>query len=75
MQKRLDAYPEGGPIPLMLNPADPAKAFYRRGPKWPLTAVAVVVSVIFLVLVAMLTPVIFVWPLLPDETATTPTKR
>ena len=65
MQKRLDAYPVGGPIPLMLNPDDPAKAVYRRGRVWPLTAVAVVVSAIFLVLVAMLTPVIFVWPVLP----------
>ena len=65
MKKRLDAYPEGGPIPLMLNPADPARAFYRRGFTWPLTPLAIVVSAIFLALVAMLTPVIFVWPILP----------
>lgn len=62
MQRRLDAYPRGGPIPLMLKPDDPGKAYYRRGRAWPLTALAVVVSIAFIVLVAMLTPVIFQRP-------------
>jgi hypothetical protein len=62
MQKRLDAYPQGGPIALMIDPGDPGKAYYRRGWTWPLTAMAVAVSLVFLGLVALLTPVIFQAP-------------
>ena len=62
MRKRLDAYKAGDPIPLMVNPDNPRKAFYKRGRTWPLTALAVAVTVVFVVLVAMLTPVIFQAP-------------
>ena len=59
MRKRLDLYKVGDPIPLMVNPANPRKAFYQRGRTWPLMATAVVVTMCFVLLVASLTPVIF----------------
>jgi len=59
MQKRLDAYPQGAAIPLLVNPGNPGKAYYRRGRTWPLTAMAVVVTAAFVVLVVLLAPVIF----------------
>lgn len=62
LRRRLDLYRVGDPIALMVSPDDPRKAFYKRGRTWPLTAVAVVVTAAFLVLVAMLTPVIFQAP-------------
>lgn len=62
MQKRLDLYTAGAPIPLMVNPSDPAKAFYRRGRTWPLFAIAAVVALVFVGLIAALTPVIFEGP-------------
>ena len=62
MRKRLDLYKVGDPIPLMVNPENRRKAFYKRGRSWPLTAVAIVVTLAFLALVAMLTPVIFQAP-------------
>ena len=72
MRKRLDTYPEGGPIPLMLNPDDPGHARDRRGITWPLMPLAILVTAVFIALVAMLTPVIFVWPVLPEATAPAP---
>lgn len=62
MRKRLDLYKEGDPIPLIVNPANPRKAFYKRGRAWPLTAAAVAVTLCFAALVAALTPVIFQAP-------------
>lgn len=59
MRERLDLYKVGAPIPLMVNPDNPRKAFYKRGWIWPMTAIAVVVTLIFLALIAALTPVIF----------------
>ena len=59
MRERLDLYKVGAPIPLMVNPDNPRKAFYKRGWIWPMTAIAVVVTLVFLALIAMLTPVIF----------------
>ena len=62
MRKRLDLYKAGDAIPLMVNPDNPRKAFYKRGWTWPLTGTAVVVTLAFIVLVAMLAPVIFQAP-------------
>ena len=62
MRKHLDLYKVGDPIPLMVNPDNPRKAFYKRGWTWPMTTIAVVVSLIFIALIAMLTPVIFQAP-------------
>lgn len=62
MRKRLDLYKVGGTIPLMVNPANPRKAFYKRGRTWPLTAAAVTVTLCFAALIAALTPVIFQAP-------------
>lgn len=62
MRKRLDLYKVGDPIPLMVNPANPRKAFYKRGRTWPIMAVAVAVTLCFIALVAALTPVIFQAP-------------
>ena len=59
MRKRLDLYEAGDAIALMVNPDNPRKAYYRRGRTWPLTAAAVVVTLAFVALVAVLTPVIF----------------
>ena len=59
MRKRLDLYKVGDPIPLMVNPENRRKAFYKRGWTWPMTTIAALVSLIFLALIAMLTPVIF----------------
>jgi len=59
MQERLDLYKVGDPIPLMVNPDNPHKAFYRRGWTWPMTAIAVVVTLIFLAFIVVLTPIIF----------------
>ena len=62
MRERLDLYKVGAPIPLMLNPDNPRKAFYRRGWTWPMTAIAVVVTLVFVALIALLAPVIFEAP-------------
>ena len=62
MRKRLDLYKVGDPIPLMVNPANPRNAFYKRGRSWPLTAAAVAVTLCFAALIAALTPVIFQGP-------------
>jgi hypothetical protein len=62
MRERLDKYKAGDRIPLMVNPADPHKAFYRRGWTLPMTAIAVAVTLVFLALIAALTPVIFQAP-------------
>jgi hypothetical protein len=59
MQERLDKYRVGEPIPLMVNPDNPRKAYYKRGWTWPMTAIAVVVTLIFLGFIVVLTPVIF----------------
>lgn len=70
MRKRLAAYPEGGPIELLVDPDNPRRVFYRRGITWPLLPLAVLVTAVLLALLAALTPVIFVAPILPDATAT-----
>ena len=62
MRKSLDLYKVGDAIALMVNPGDQRKAFYKRGRTWPLTAMAVVVTLVFLALIAVLTPVIFQAP-------------
>ena len=62
MRQRLDLYKQGDAIPLLVNPNNPQKAFYKRGRTWPLTALAALVTLVFLGLVAMLTPVIFQAP-------------
>ncbi len=59
MRERLDLYKVGDAIPLMVNPSNPRKAFYKRGWTWPLTAIAIAATLAFVALVAALTPVIF----------------
>ena len=70
MRKRLAVYPVGGDIELLVDPDDPGRVFYRRGFTWPLLPLAVLVTAVFIALVALLTPVIFVAPYLPDDPAT-----
>ena len=62
MRERLDKHKVGEAIPLMINPDNPRKAFYKRGWTWPMTTIAVVVTLAFIALVAALTPVIFQQP-------------
>ena len=59
MQERLDLHKVGQPIALMINPDNPRKAFYKRGWIWPMTALASVVTLVFVALIVLLTPVIF----------------
>jgi hypothetical protein len=59
MRERLALYAVAGPIALIVNPANPREAFYKRGRTWPLTAIAIVVTLVLAVLVAVLAPVIF----------------
>lgn len=70
MRKRLAAYPEGGDIELLVHPDDKDKVFYRRGMTWPLLPLAILVTAVFIALVALLAPVIFVAPVLPPDTTT-----
>jgi hypothetical protein len=70
MRKRLEAFPQGGDIELLVHPEDPGRVFYRRGLTWPLVPLAIMVTLAFAALVAVLAPVIFVAPTLPDEATT-----
>jgi hypothetical protein len=62
LKRRLEHFPVDSDIALMLNPDDPGAAFYRRGWTWPLFTIAVVVTLVFLALIAALAPVIFQAP-------------
>ena len=62
LRRRLEQFPVGSDIELMLHPDDPGAAYYRRGWTWPLTAIAVVATLAFLALIAALAPVIFQAP-------------
>lgn len=62
MRERLDLFKVGDPIELLVNPANPAEAYYKRGRTWPLLAAAIAATVLLLALVAMLAPVILTRP-------------
>ena len=61
-KRMLEHFPVGSDIELTLNPDDPGSVYYRRGWTWPLFTIAVVVTLVFLALIAALAPVIFQAP-------------